>query len=446
VQVSSSSRATLLLVFVLAGCHESRLAGAPAARARSAASDNPILWRGSIDIAVGRAEVGPWRMNASRWNYVDDPAVAIDERGEIAVAWVDQARKDVLFQRFSTDGRKLGQSVNVSRSPAVFSWLPRIATDSRQRVFVLWQEIVFSGGSHGGDILFARSEDGGRQFSAPLNLSSSIAGDGKGRIDTDSWHNGSLDLALDTDGALYVAWTEYEGTLWVRRSSDGGRTFSGRLRIDDAKPARGPALALGPKGVVYLAWTVGDETADIRVARSTDGGGSFGAPVIVQRSRGYSDAPKLGVDAAGALHVVYSERQRILYSRSTDGARSFAAPRDISATNAGFPALSLDGRGSLYVLWEQFADDPVRPRGLRLAVSNDGGGTFTAPVLVPDSADEGWNGSSQGLLMRKLALNRHGALAIVNSSFKEKERSRVWLMRGQLKHRSHRIHGRVSDR
>lgn len=420
-------------MFVFAGCDESRSAVAPAAPDHRVASGNTILWHGSIDIAVGRAERGSWRMNESRYDYVDDATVAIDERGGIAVAWVDQARKDVLFQRFSADGRKLGQSVNVSRSPDVFSWLPRIAIDSKQRVFVLWQEIIFSGGSHGGDILFARSEDGGQNFSAPLNLSSSIAGDGKGRINKNSWHNGSLDLALGTDGALYVAWTEYEGTLWVRRSSDGGRTFSGRLRIHDAKPARGPALALSPKGVVYLAWTVGDEAADIRVATSTDGGGSFSAPVIVHKSMDYSDAPKLGVDIAGALHVVYAERQRILYSRSTDGARSFAAPRDISGTNAGFPALSLDGKGNLYVLWERFADSPVRPRGLALAVSIDGGGTFTAPVLVPDSADAEWNGSLQGLLMRKLAVNRHGAFAIVNSGFKDEERSRVWLVRGQLR-------------
>jgi hypothetical protein len=392
-----------------------------------------LVWHGSNDIAVGRGERGPWQMNESRYDYVDDPTVAIDDRGGIAVAWVDQARKDVLFQRFSAQGRKLGQSVNVSRSPGVFSWLPRIAVDSHERVFVLWQEIIFSGGSHGGDILFARSEDGGRIFSAPLNLSNSIAGDGKGRINKNIWHNGSLDLAVGSDGTLYVAWTEYEGALWVRRSADGGKTFSNPLRIDDPKPARAPALALGPKGLVYLAWTVGDdESADIRVANSADDGASFGAPLIVGRSKSYSDAPKLAVDAAGALHMVYAERQRILYSRSTDGARSFATPRDISGRDAGFPALSLDGKGNLYVLWERFADHPLLPRGLALAVSNDGGRTFTAPVLVPDSADTGWNGSSQGLLMRKLAVNRHGAFAIVNSSFKDKERSRVWLIRGQL--------------
>jgi len=398
-----------------------------------------LVWHGSTDIAAGRAERGPWQMNESRYRYVDDPTVAIDERGAIAVAWVDQARKDVLFQRFSAEGRKLGQSVNVSRSPRVFSWLPRIAVDSREGVFVLWQEIIFSGGSHGGDILFARSEDGGRIFSAPLNLSRSVAGDGKGRINKDLWHNGSLDLALGNDGALYAAWTEYEGALWVRRSIDGGKTFSDPVRIDDAKPARAPSLAVSNR-TLYLAWTVGDdEAADLRMAKSTDAAASFGAPVIVERSKGYSDAPKLAVDARGVLHLAYAESERgffgrrhVRYTRSSDGAASFERPRDISGRDAAFPALSLDGKGNLYVLWERFADHLLLPRGLALAVSNDAGRTFTAPVLVPDSADAGWNGSSQGLLMRKLAVNRHGALAIVNSSFKEKERSRVWLIRGRL--------------
>lgn len=383
-----------------------------------------LIWHGSTEIAAGRAERGPWQMNESRYDYVDDPTVAIDARGRPLVAWVDQATKDIYFG-------KQGEAVNVSRSPRTFSWLPRLALDAKGTIFILWQEIIFSGGSHGGDILFARSADGGASFSAPLNLSDSRAGDGKGRISKEIWHNGSLDLAASGD-TLYAAWTEYEGALWLRRSTDGGKSFSQSIRIQEAKPARAPSLAVHGN-TVYLAWTVGDdEAADIRVAKSSDGGANFAAPVVVERSPGYSDAPKLAVDARGTLHLVYAENKRVLYSRSADGAASFERPRDISGRGAGFPALGADAKGNLYILWERFAEHPLLARGLAFAVSGDGGATFTAPVLVPDSADRGWNGSSQGLLMRKLAVNPDGGFAIVNSSFKEKERSRVWLMRGRL--------------
>jgi hypothetical protein len=411
-----------------------------------AQAPEPVAWRGIVEIASGRAERGPWRMNESHFDYVDDPSVALDERGEAAVVWVDQASKDVFFRRLSAAGEPRGEPANVSASPAVFSWLPRVALSPRDpdKVYVLWQEIVFSGGSHGGEILFARSEDGGRTFSRPVNLSNSIAGDGKGRINRDIWHNGSLDLALGSDGTIHAAWTEYEGALWVSRSLDGGRRFAPPLRVagSDERPARAPALATGPGRTLYLAWTVGeDRSADIHVSVSTDGGASFGEPRIVAPSPGYSDAPKIAVDGRGVLHLAWAESaggpfapSRIRYTRSFDGARSFEAPREISAAGAGFPALALDASANVYVLWELFRDARGAPRGLALAVSRDAGRSFSAPAAVPGSADPGGgvNGSGQGLLMRKLAVNGRGEVAIVNSSFKPGERSRVWLIRGSL--------------
>jgi hypothetical protein len=114
-----------------------------------------------------------------------------------------------------------------------------IASSDASHVYVLWQEIVFSGGTHGGEIFFARSTNGGKTFSDAINLSNTIAGDGKGRITSRYWHNGSLDLAMGPQGDLYAAWTEYEGNLWFSRSTDQGDSFSDPLRIaggPDAKP------------------------------------------------------------------------------------------------------------------------------------------------------------------------------------------------------------------
>jgi hypothetical protein len=397
----------------------------------ASASADPARWS-AVEVASGRGERGPWRQNDSRYDYVDDPTVSLDERGGAAVAWVDQGRKDVLLRRFSADGRPQGKQVNVSRSPATFSWLPRIAR-SGDTLFLLWQEIIFSGGSHGGDILFARSDDGGASFSEPLNLSRSVGGDGKGRITREHWDNGSLDIVAGADGAVYAAWTEYEGALWLAVSSDRGRSFSPPRRIggEPERPARAPALALGNDSVLYVAWTVGeDRAADIRIARSTDGGARFSAPAIVHRSQAYSDSPKLALDPAGTLHVAWSEANRILYARSTDGARGFEPPRDVSGSGAGYPSLALAGK-SVFVLWERMAERGRRPQGLALAVSVDGGNAFAQVDDLPAMTDGGApNGSFQGLLMKKLAVNARGEIAVVNSSLRDGERSRVWLVRG----------------
>lgn len=412
-----------------------------------------VVWLGSTTVDTGGGERGPWQQNDSRYIFVDDPGVALDVRGEAVLAWVDQASKSVLLQRFGSDGSaRFGQAVQVSRSPEVFSWLPKVAIrpGASQQVAVLWQDIIFSGGSHGGDIMFARSQDGGASFSEPLNLSDSVSGAGKGRITRDNWHNGSYDLALDADGTVYAAWTEYEGRLMFARSEDGGVSFSSPRHIagDDDNPVRGPALSIGAGDDIYLAWTFGaNPRADIHIARSTDGGENFDRPQSVARTGSYSDAPKLAFGGDGVLHIAYAEsgagpfdRFRIHYTRSTDGARTFEAPREIStpvpegAASAHFPYLALDGDGNPVVVWELHPQPRARPRGLGMAISRDGGRTFSAPVPVPGSADPagGNNGSQQGLLMQKLAVNPDGLMAIANSSLREGEGSRVWLIRGRI--------------
>lgn len=411
-----------------------------------------VTWADPIEVASGEAYRGPWRMNESDWRFVDDPTVALTETGEVGVVWTDHVEQDLFFQRYDVGGEaQLKAPVNVSRSPDVFSWLPRmiIPPEKPHRVYVLWQEIVFSGGTHGGEIFFARSTDGGRTFSDPLNLSTTQAGAGKGRLTERLWHNGSLDLAVGPEATLYAAWTEYEGRLRFSRSTDGGRSFSEPLHVagSNAEPARGPSLAIDATGTVHLAWTVGgDPEADIHYARSDDEGRSFGASTTVAESDGHSDAPTLAADRAGTLHLAYGEsstnppdRYHIRYTRSTVKDHAFRAPKTISAPNAEiesthFPSMQVSGTDTLVVLWERLPEGGPRPRGLAYTSSRNGGATFTSPSVVPGSADPslGFNGSQQGLLMEKLAMNDAGTLAVVNSTFKRGETSHVWLYRGQL--------------
>lgn len=419
-------------------------AAAPAPRAA-------IAWERPLEVATGGGFRGPWRMNDSEFLYVDDPTVAIGADGAIGVAWVDQARKDVRFQVYAADGRpRFEQPVPVSRTPRVFSWLPRVLMAPGGVVHALWQEIEFTGGSHGGEIYYARSLDAGRSFGDPLNLSRTTGGAGKGRLTRERWDNGSLDLAMGPEGHLYAAWTEFEGALRVSRSTDAGARFRTPLRVAGggaALPARGPSIAVDAAGTVLLAWSVGeDPAAAIHIARSTDGGHTFDRPRAVHRGPGHADAPKIAVDGQGVVHLVWADspagplqRYRILYARSGDGGRTFEKPREISGTHPGwagsmhFPGLAVDGNDRLYVTWELFVPGLAHPRGLAYSVSHDGGRSFSALSIVPGSVDPGGgvNGSLQGLLMRKLAAGEGGVVALVGSVFRPHERSSVWLLRGR---------------
>ncbi|MGM0558816.1 MAG: sialidase family protein [Myxococcota bacterium] len=385
-------------------------------------------------------------MNDSKFHYVDDPSIDIGPDGAHAVVWVDNRRQTVFFQRFDASGDALLDAPEeVSDSPEVFSWLPRVVVDPNDssRVFVLWQEIVFSGGSHGGEAFFARSTDGGETFEEPVNLSESIAGDGKGRLTKERWDNGSLDLEVTADGTILAAWTEYEGRLWFARSTDGGASFSKKLRISgtEPKPARGPSLAVESDSKIWIAWAVGeDEEADIRLAASDDAGQSFSDASTAVQTDGHSDAPSLAVDSDGRLHLMWAEsptgmfgRYHVRYARGSgalDESRALTDPVDGAA--AHFPTLAIDHEGRLFAVWEHKPAGAERAVALGWARSNDGGDTFTEPTLVPgtETAKMGFNGSLQGGLMRKIAV-RDGHVGVVNSRFDAGEVSRVRLIRAR---------------
>ena len=168
----------------------------------------------------------------------------------------------------------------------------------------------------------------------------------------------------------------------------------------------------------------------------------FGAPLIVP-GPGHADAPKLATDTKGRLHLVYGEspggplkQYRVRYARLEAGSDGFSEPGTIARPDAGiesvnFPDIGVDASDRLYVIWELFPDHRQYSRGLGFTLSRDGGETFAVPQVVPGSADpeHGFNGSLQGFLMDKLAVNAHGAVALINSTFVPDRFSRIRLWR-----------------
>ena len=196
--------------------------------ALAARSEAEIAWCPTVEVARGGGQRGPWRQNESRYDYVDDPTVAVDARGAAAVAWVDQRLKDVFFQTYSRKGKpRLVQPVNVSRSRTCFRGCRALScrrstptTSSYSGRRSCFPAVRTAGTSFSRDRAMAGRPSRGRSiFRAP---SAAMARVGSTE---DVWHNGSLDLAIAADGTLYAAWTEYHGALWFSRSTDRGGTF-----------------------------------------------------------------------------------------------------------------------------------------------------------------------------------------------------------------------------
>lgn len=409
-----------------------------------------LQWDEKVEVVSGSALRGPWRMNESDWRYVDDASVIVAENGATAIVWGNQQEQDIFLQVFETDGEgRFDEPVNISGSSDIFSWLPEIKTpgDDLDEIYFLWQEIIFSGGSHGGEILFSRSTDGGASFSDPENLSNTTAGAGKGQLTSQRWDNGSLDMAIGPNGEVYAAWTEYEGALRFSRSDDRGESFSNPIKVaggEEDAPSRAPSLEADDHGAIYLTWSEGSSEGNIHLATSDDRGQTFDDPETIYESDGHTDAPELAVDQEGDLHVAFSEspagmleRYNVLYTHQDENG-GFKTPHKVSdapsdnAERANYPDIAIDGHANVYLTWDLYPLMEGQPLGLGYAISRDGGNSFTEQAVIPGSAnpDYGFNGSLQGMLGRKMHINDSGELALVNSTYHENEASYIWLYRG----------------
>ena len=216
---------------------------------------------------------------------------------------------------------------------------------------------------------------------------------------------------------------------------------SGRARLD-----HGPALGIGggqdpmvtidrARGTVYVAWiAMPDEsgaataaasetehdmsampTGRVMLVSSTDGGRTFGEPVVASGSDDdvisyVGSSPLVRIGPGGEVYVVYQGNQPhdgvsfgrdlMRVARSTDGGASFGPATDVFARMDGLEAGSfhdaiVGSDGAVHLAWISYrqympengaSDDALTE--IRTARSDDGGATFGPAVLVDDRSCE----------------------------------------------------------
>jgi hypothetical protein len=182
---------------------------------------------------------------------------------------------------------------------------------------------------------------------------------------------------------------------WITRSTDGGATWSPRVRVDtgEACPCCRTALATAGDGTLYMAWRhiYPGSVRDIVVARSADHGTTWSEPVRVHVDDWKFDAcphagPAIAVDSAGTLHVAWWTGKEgnagVFYARSSDGGKTFTAPTALGAAQFSQPAhvqLALARPDRVVVTWD---DGTLQIPRVVARLSSDGGTHFAAPVTL----------------------------------------------------------------
>jgi hypothetical protein len=226
--------------------------------------------------------------------------------------------------------------------------------------------------------------------------------------------------------ALYASYTtfvqegprsEREG-LYVARSVDGGRSWRRATHIEGfhcSGPDRSTVAADPRRDTVFVTWVHYDEgpgcggspdaaRTELRWARSTDGGRTFGKPVVLTRG-GVSNRIAGAVLPDGTFVTTHPETggvnaddascqfpTRVVATRwRGDGSRLGAATALVVCANAGglspngsthipisFPSIAADDRtGALVVVMPSVDALP----GVGTAVSRDGGRTWSSSVV-----------------------------------------------------------------
>ena len=229
-------------------------------------------------------------------------------------------------------------------------------------------------------------------------------------------------------GAMYLTWiapaTSATPTTQVMlaRSTDGGVTFGEPVVASGADEdvisyvGSSPIVRLGPGGEVYVIYQGNQAHPGVRfgrdllrVARSTDGGATFGpatdvfAPMEGVQSGNFHDAI---VAPDGALYLAWlSYRQfmpengfgadgviEVRVTRSDDGGATFGTNVlvDDLSCDCCRTSFALGGDGTLYLAWrdqlpQDDGGDPVR--NMVIARSTDRGDTWSAPTPIHD---DGW--------------------------------------------------------
>ncbi|MFY9607235.1 MAG: sialidase family protein [Blastocatellia bacterium] len=265
------------------------------------------------------------------------PRIALDSGEGLNVVWGDakEAGLKVVYVRSTDQGSTFTDPLIISGASTT-ALNPEVAVDSQDGVNVVWQDEA-SGVSA---VMFVRSTDGGASFSTPKRVSTGEGGASEAQIDADA------------SGRLNVVWVDESGgssQAYYSRSTDHGETFSDPINasnIADGNIHKPVVEAFN--NIVYLAYQEGDlfgeDNGDRQVflATSIDGGLTFGAPRQVSRadgSCGRAHSPAMVVDSRGMLHIVWIDAsvvrpcadEGILFYRNTTDGRRFSSQKEILA-------------------------------------------------------------------------------------------------------------------
>ena len=258
---------------------------------------------------------------------------------------------------------------------------PDLAVSGDGRLYAVWEDYRNGTYPSAGDIYFAYSTNGGKSWSANVRVND----DGPAAATRRYPH-----IAVAPSGDVYVAWEDHRNDphptdigstpadqqnpdVYLARLRAGAASFDGNtLVFANADRQWAPDVEVDGYGRVFVAWY--DQTGDIFygnsvVARSTDGGASFGSPVVVDNHTAWALTPRLAVNRSNNyIFLVYQGHPgyyKPFFTHSTNGgvtwstdARLDAGPDRDWYDAAREIEIAVDTDNNVLVIWADERNDP----------------------------------------------------------------------------------------
>ena len=230
--------------------------------------------------------------------YSSNPRITVYQN-YVYVVWNEklESNDEIFFVVSEDNGKSFSQPINLSSSDGG-SKDAGIAV-SGNYVYVIWQES--SAGSR--DIFFVVSSNNGISFSDTAKVS----------------NDGLAELTRDTqivvfENNVYVVWFDKSasGGVFFVRSEDNGRTFSKPINLSGQAPQIGMAQIAVNEDNVYVIWhdsRLGNSEVFLR--KSNDKGLNFGSIINLSKEGSESNLFILGPQIAATNQKVYTIYEKI---------------------------------------------------------------------------------------------------------------------------------------
>jgi hypothetical protein len=183
-------------------------------------------------------------------------------------------------------------------------------------------------------------------------------------------------VAVDKKGHLHLAFQTHIPLnlldIFYAKSTDGAQTWT--TPVDISVPGRSEIadIVVDPKGIIDVAFGYTEfdrNSAEIYLARSTDGGKTWAQPFNISKTLGVSSEPDVAVGPDGSIHVAWTDTSaggqhpQIYYCASKDGGVTWSTAENISNTSgaAGEPAIAVGDDGCVFIAWAETASGANHP-------------------------------------------------------------------------------------